>query len=267
MQTKQTEYIRKITDFTPETAIVLGSGLGGLAQKAENKIVIPYKDIPDMPVSTAPSHKGELVLGTLAGKKVAMMQGRIHLYEGYTPSQILTPIRMLKDLGAEKIILTNAVGAINKDFNVGELMMITDHISCFIDSCLIGKNDENYGVRFPDMSNVYDLELQEKIIQTAKENDIKLNKGIFVQLKGPQFETPAEIRMLKNLGADAVGMSTVIDAIAAKHCNMQVCAISLISNMACGISDKPLTGEEVCVAAEKAAPKFEKLITEITRNI
>ena len=267
MQTEQTKYIRKITDFKPEIAIILGSGLGNLADRAKNKIPIPYRDIPGMPVSTAPSHKGELILGELGGKRVAMMQGRVHLYEGYTPQELLIPIRMLRDLGAKKIILTNAVGAINKDFNVGELMMITDHISCFIDSCLIGKNDDNYGVRFPDMSNVYDIDLQSIIEKTAKDNDIKLNKGVFVQLKGPQFETPAEIKMLEKLGADAVGMSTVIDAIAAKHCGLKVCAISLISNMACGISERPLSSEEVCEAAEKAAPVFEKLITEITRNI
>ena len=267
MQSEQIKAIRKITDFKPRVAIVLGSGLGGLAEKVENAVRIPYKDIPDMPVSTAPSHKGELILGMLAGNAVAIMQGRVHLYEGYSPQQIALPIRMLRDLGCESIILTNAVGAINKDFNVGDLMIISDHISCFIDSCLIGKNDENYGVRFPDMSNVYDTQLQEMIEKIAFENDIKLNKGIFVQLKGPQFETPSEIRMLGRLGADAVGMSTAIDAIAAKHCSMKVCAISLISNMACGISEKPLSSEEVCEAAEKAAPKFEKLITEITRNM
>lgn len=267
MQTEQTKYIRQITDFKPEIAIILGSGLGELAEKVKNKISISYKNIPNMPISTAPSHKGELILGELAGKKVAVMQGRVHLYEGYTPQEILIPIRMLKDLGAEKIILTNAVGAINKNFNVGELMMITDHISCFIDSCLIGKNDDNYGVRFPDMSNVYDADLQNIIEKTAKDNNIKLNKGVFVQLKGPQFETPAEIRMLEKLGADSVGMSTVIDAIAANHCKMKVCAVSLISNMACGISERPLSSEEVCEAAEKAAPIFEKLITEITRNM
>lgn len=267
MQTEQTKYIRKITNFKPEIAIILGSGLGNLANRAKNKISIPYRDIPDMPVSTAPSHKGELILGELGGKRVAMMQGRVHLYEGYTPQELLIPIRMLRDLGAEKIILTNAVGAINRNFNVGGLMMITDHISCFIDSCLIGKNDDNYGVRFPDMSNVYDIDLQNIIEKTANDNNIKLNKGVFVQLKGPQFETPAEIKMLEKLGADAVGMSTVIDAIAAKHCGLKVCAISLISNMACGISERPLSSEEVCEAAEKAAPVFEKLITEITRNI
>ena len=267
MQTEQTKYIRKITNFKPEIAIILGSGLGNLANRAKNKISIPYRDIPDMPVSTAPSHKGELILGELGDKRVAMMQGRVHLYEGYTPQELLIPIRMLRDLGAEKIILTNAVGAINRNFNVGELMMITDHISCFIDSCLIGKNDDNYGVRFPDMSNVYDIDLQNIIEKTANDNNIKLNKGVFIQLKGPQFETPAEIKMLEKLGADVVGMSTVIDAIAAKHCGLKVCAISLISNMACGISERPLSSEEVCEAAKKAAPVFEKLITEITRNI
>lgn len=265
--TEELEYIRKLTDRIPETAIILGSGLGELANKVKDEIRINYKDIPNMPVSTAPSHKGELIIGNLDGKEVVIMNGRIHLYEGYSSKDILIPIRLMKDLGARNIIITNAAGGINRNYNAGDLMMIKDHISCFIDSCLIGRNDDSYGVRFPDMSDIYNKDLRTKIQSLAKRNNINLHEGVFVQLKGPQFESPAEIRMLDKLGADAVGMSTVIDAIAAKHCNMNVCAITLISNMACGITDKPLTAEEVCTAAEKSAPKFQKLILEIIKEI
>lgn len=264
---KELNYIRNYTDFVPETAIILGSGLGDLADICEVNFSFNYKDIPNMPVSTAPSHKGRLILGKLSGKNVVIMQGRIHLYEGYAPQDILTPIRLMKDLGAKNIIITNAAGGINRNYKAGDLMMIKDHISCFIDSCLIGKNDDNYGVRFPDMSDIYNTDIREKVINIAKVNNIKLHQGIFIQLKGPQFESPAEIRMLEKLGADAVGMSTAIDAIAAKHCGMNVCGITLISNMACGISDKPLSSEEVTIEAEKAAPKFQKLILEIIKEL
>ena len=196
-----------------------------------------------------------------------MMQGRVHLYEGLKPADILMPIRILKDLGVKTLILTNAAGGINKDFDVGDLMLISDHISCFIDSCLIGKNDDEYGVRFPDMSNAYDKDIQKIITDTAYENGIELKKGVYVQLKGPQFETPAEITMLARLGADAVGMSTVIETIAAKHSGMKVGAISMISNMACGILDTPLSGEDVNEAAKNSAPKLEKLISQVIQKL
>lgn len=265
--TKEFEYVRSITDFVPETAIILGSGLGDIADMCKNTTVIDYKDIPNMPVSTAPSHKGRLILGTLSGKNVVIMQGRIHIYEGYLPKDILIPIRLMKDLGAKNIIITNAAGGINRKYKVGDLMMIKDHISCFIDSCLIGKNDEHYGVRFPDMSDIYNADIRQKVEKIAIKNNIKLYEGVFVQLKGPQFESPAEIRMLEKLGADAVGMSTAIDAIAAKHCGFNVCGITLISNMACGISENPLSSDEVFLAGQQAAPKFQKLILEIIKKL
>ena len=267
MQSKQIIYIRTITDFEPEIAIVLGSGLGNFANEIKIEAIIDYKDIPDMPVSTAPSHKGRLVFGYLGEKKIVIMQGRVHLYEGYTPQQKALPIRVLKDLGVSTLILTNAAGGINKNLNIGDFMLIKDHISCFIDSPLIGKNEEEYGCRFPDMSNVYDRDLRKAIKKIAYENNICLNEGVYVQLKGPQFETPSEIKMLSALGADAVGMSTVAEAISAVHCSMKVCAISMISNMACGIYDTPLSSDDVTQATSKCAPTFSKLINEIVKAI
>ncbi len=267
MQNKKTEYIRKITDFEPETAIILGSGLGELANEISSVAEIEYKDIPDMPVSTAPSHKGKLIFGTYEGKKIVLMQGRVHLYEGYSAQQICEIIRMLKDLGVKNLILTNAAGGINKDFNVGDFMLIKDHISCFIDSPLIGANDESYGTRFPDMSNAYDKDLQKLVKKVAYNNGITLKEGTYVQLKGPQFETPSEIKMFSALGADAVGMSTVVETIAAVHCGLKICAISMISNMACGVYDKPLSGDDVTLAAQKAGPQFRKLLKEIVKAI
>lgn len=267
MQNKQLEYIKSVTDFEPEIAIVLGSGLGELANETTAIAKIEYKDIPDMPVSTAPSHKGQFVFGILEGKKVVLMQGRVHLYEGYSSNQIAGIIRLLKDLGVKTLLLTNAAGGINKEFNVGDFMLIKDHISCFIDSPLIGANDENYGTRFPDMSNAYDKDLQKLIKKVAFENNINLKEGTYVQLKGPQFETPSEIKMMSILGADAVGMSTAVETIAGVHCGLKIGAISMISNMACGIYDKPLSGEDVTKAAEKAGSKFRKLIKETVKAL
>lgn len=261
------KHIRSITDFKPETAIVLGSGLGALAEKVEKVAVFPYEELEGFPVSTAPNHKGELILGTLGGKNVAIFNGRVHLYEGYTAKQAIIPIRLAKALGAEKIILTNAAGGINKDLNCGDFMLISDHISCFVPSPLIGKNNDSFGTRFPDMSNAYDKELIVIVKKVANDNAITLKEGVYAQLTGPQFETPAEIKMLSALGADAVGMSTVIESIAANHCGLKVCGISLITNLACGILDKPLSGEEVVETAEKSAIQFEKLISEIIRAI
>lgn len=259
--------IKEKVDFKPEIAIVLGSGLGALAEKIEVVAEIPYSDIESMPVSTAPLHKGQLVFGKIGSKNIVLMQGRVHLYEGYSAKEVMLPIRLLHELGAEKLILTNACGGINKDFNVGDFMMITDHISCFIDSPLIGKNDDYFGDRFPDMSNAYDKKLQSTIKKVAINNNIELKSGVYAQLKGPQFESPAEIKMLSVLGADAVGMSTAIECIAGVHCGFKVCGISLITNLACGILDKPLTSEEVTETAQKAAPDFERLITEIVKAI
>lgn len=267
MLEKQIQDIRKYTSFVPEIAIVLGSGLGALADKIDIECIIPYSEISDMPISTAPDHKGQFVFGKIGEKSVVLMQGRIHLYEGYTPQQVVMPIRLMHEMGAKTLILTNASGGINRDFSIGDFMLIDDHISMFVPSPLIGKNDDSVGVRFPNMSNAYDKELRSVIKKVAMENDIPLKHGVYTQLTGPQFESPAEIAALSALGTDAVGMSTVIEGIAANHCGMKVCGISLITNLACGILDQPISADEVCETANRVAPSFEKLIKEIVKAI
>lgn len=242
---------------------MLGSGLGDFANKIKIVAKVPYGEIENMPVSTVPSHKGQFIFGYIGNKKVVVMQGRVHLYEGYSSKQIAMPIILMRLLGANKLILTNASGGINKNFSVGDFMMITDHISSFVESPLIGKNNEELGTRFPDMSNVYDRDIQKIIKTVAKDKNIQLKSGVYTQLTGPQFETPAEIKMLSSIGSDAVGMSTVVEAIAGKHCGFKICAISLITNLACGILDKPLSGEEVTEIANSVAPDFQSLLEGI----
>lgn len=260
MLEKQLEYIKNRTDFVPDIALVLGSGLGELADEIDITETIDYNDISDFPKSTAPTHKGCYVFGYLEGKKVAVMQGRVHLYEGYSPAEVVKPIRLLRLLGAKSLFLTNAAGGINRDFNIGDLMIINDHISSFVPSPLIGKNDDSLGLRFPDMSEVYSKKLNKIIKQTADEEKINIKSGVYLQFRGPNFETPAEIRMAEIIGADAVGMSTAIEAQAARHCGMEVCGISVITNLACGISDAPITSEEVSETADRIAPIFKNII-------
>ena len=267
MMKSQIEYIRSKTDFVPEIAVVLGSGLGELADKSDIKAIIDYSEIEGLAVSTAPTHKGRFVFAEIEGKKVVFMQGRVHLYEGYSSKQIANPIRLMRLLGADKLILTNAAGGINKNFSPGDFMLLSDHISCFVDSPLIGENDDSLGTRFPDMSSAYDKDIQKIAKRAAFENNIKLQSGVYAQLKGPQFETPAEIKMLSLMGADAVGMSTVVETIAANHCGFRVCALSIITNFACGICDKQLSGEEIVETANRVSGQFEKLIKEIIKAI
>ncbi|MGN0532033.1 MAG: purine-nucleoside phosphorylase [Eubacterium sp.] len=259
--------IKEMITTQPKIAIVLGSGLGGLVSKVQDAKCISYSKINTLPVSTAPSHNGRFVFGELGGKDVVLMDGRVHLYEGYTPQQVVAPIRLLKAMGVDTIILTNAAGGINRELCVGDFMLIEDHISLFVPSPLIGKNDDSVGTRFPDMSNAYNKELRQTIIKSSMNIGINLKRGVYAQLTGPQFESPAEIKALSNLGADAVGMSTVIESIAANHCGMRVAGISMIANLACGILDKPLSGEDVNEAARQSENQFESLITEIVRNI
>lgn len=267
MLEKQVKYIRSITDFEPEIALVLGSGLGSLADGIETAATVNYGDIPDFPVSTAPSHKGRFVFGYIGKTKAVIMQGRVHLYEGYSAQKIAEPIRLMKQLGAKVLFLTNAAGGINKNFHIGDLMLIEDHISSFVPSPLIGRNDNNIGVRFPDMSDVYSKRLQKIIKATAFDCNIPLTNGVYIQLTGPAFETKAEIKMCSILGADAVGMSTAIEAQTGRHCGFEVCGISLITNLACGLLDKPITSDEVAEAANKAAPYFKELITKSIERI
>lgn len=258
--------VRKKTDFVPRVAIVLGSGLGDYAEAIDVKCEISYSEIDGFPVSTVPGHAGKFIFGYIDGIPVVCMKGRVHYYEGYDVTDVVLPTRLMKLLGAEILFLTNAAGGVNTSFHAGDLMLIKDHISVFAPNPLIGHNIDELGVRFPDMSKVYDREFQDIIRRTAKENNIFLQEGIYAQLTGPSFESPAEIRMLRTLGCDAVGMSTVVEAIAANHCGMRICGISCISNLAAGMSDKPLCHEEVQEAADMAAPKFKRLVTESVKN-
>ena len=255
------EQVRKKTDFVPDIALVLGSGLGEYAKNMKVVCEIPYGDIEGFPVSTAPGHDGRFIFGFAGNKKVVCMKGRIHFYEGYDITDVVLPARLMYMMGARILFLTNASGGIRKDFRAGDFMLVTDHISSFAPNPLIGKNIDEFGVRFPDMSHVYDKELREKVKKAARSLDIDLKEGVYIQTTGPSYESPAEIQMFKALGADAVGMSTVVEAIAANHCGFRTVCISCVCNLAAGIADHPLTGEEVIEAGKAAAPLFEKLVT------
>ena len=261
------EQIRSKTDFEPLMAVVLGSGLGGYASKMEVLCEIPYSEIDGFPVSTVQGHDGRFLFGYVEGVPIVAMKGRVHFYEGYAIDDVVLPIRTMGLLGAKYILLTNAAGGIDLDFEPGDLMLIEDHISSFIRSPLIGENIEELGVRFPDMSRVYDLKLCECIRRAASSEGIDIKEGTYLQTSGPQFETPTEIKMFRALGASAVGMSTVVEAIAAHHMGLRVCGISCISNMAAGILDQPLTHSEVQITADKVAHKFERLVSGLIKEV
>lgn len=252
--------VRQVTDFVPKLGIVLGSGLGGFADEIEPVCAIAYADIPGFPRSTAPGHVGRLVFGYAEETPVAVLQGRVHLYEGYTPAEVVRPVRLLRLLGAGALFLTNASGGITKGLSAGSFLLLRDHISCFVPNPLIGANIGELGVRFPDCTEVYDRALRETVRSAAAKNGIPLSEGVYAQLTGPSFESPAEIRMLSALGADAVGMSTVVEAIAAVHCGLRVAAISSVANLAAGISPAPLSAEEVLEAGNAAAPQLRRLL-------
>lgn len=249
-------------DFEPKVAVVLGSGLGNFAKVVDVKAELPYNEIEGFPVSTVPGHAGKFIFGYINEVPVVLMQGRVHYYEGYPITDVVLPTRLMKMMGAKVLFLTNASGGINPAFHAGSLMLIQDHISLFAPNPLIGPNIEELGTRFPDMSHVYDEDLQGIIKETARENDIELFEGVYAQLTGPSFESPAEIQMLYKMGASAVGMSTVVEAIAANHMGMKICGVSCVSNLAAGMNSAPLTHEEVQEAANAVAPKFEKLLVE-----
>lgn len=259
--------VRQICDFVPKVGLVLGSGLGDYADHIQVVKEIPFSEISEFPVSTAPGHDGKLIFGYDGEVPVALLKGRVHYYEGYSMEEVVLPTRLLKMLGCEILFLTNASGGINKDYQVGDLMMLTDHISSFVPNPLVGRNIDELGVRFPDMTKVYDRELQQILRETAEENGIALREGIYVQTMGPSYESPAEINMFRMMGADAVGMSTVVEAIAANHMGMRVCAVSCISNKAAGLNEQPLTHEEIKIAGDLAVPKFQKLITQSIRKM
>ena len=259
--------VKEKVDFQPKVALVLGSGLGDYADRMEIEAELDYHDIDGFPVSTIPGHKGRFVFGHVGEVPVVVMQGRVHYYEGYSIQDVVLPVRLMRMMGAEVLFLTNAAGGVNYDFHAGDLMMITDQISSFVPSPLIGPNMEELGVRFPDMSDVYDKELQNVIRATAKELNIPLQEGVYLQLTGPAYESPAEVRMCRILGADAVGMSTACEAVAANHMKMKICGISCISNLACGMTDQPLDHKEVQEAADRVAPLFRKLVTRSIQEI
>lgn len=249
-----------------EIGLILGSGLADTIQ-LENAKTIAYGDIPDFPVSTAFGHKSEWVTGTLAGKRVCMMRGRFHFYEGYTTEDIILPIRVMKLLGVKTLIVTNAAGGIRTDFVPGDLMLITDHINYSGLNPLIGKNYDTFGTRFPDMSRAYDRELRALAYSCADKLGIGLREGVYIWFSGPSFETPAEIRMARILGADAAGMSTVPEVIAAVHCGIRVLGISCITNMACGILDQPLTHDEVIETGNLVREKFGALLNAVIAEL
>ena len=252
------ESVKEKVDFKPKAALILGEYI------QEMKVVqtLDYSQIQGFPVSTVPGHKGRFVFGYVGDVPVVAMQGRVHYYEGYSISDVVLPTRLMKLMGAEVLFLTNAAGGVNFDFKAGDLMMITDQIGSFVPSPLIGPNIDELGLRFCDMSHVYDLDLQQVIRNAAGKLGIDLKEGVYIQLTGPAFETPAEVRMCRTLGADAVGMSTACEAIAANHMGMKICGISCISNLGCGMTENPLTHEEVQETADRVAPLFRSLVTE-----
>lgn len=256
------ESVKKKINFTPKVALVLGSGLGDYADSIRVEAELSYGEIEGFPVSTVPGHDGKFIFGYVGEVPVVCMKGRVHYYEGYPISDVVLPTRLMKLMGAEILFLTNASGGVNPAYKAGDLMLMTDHIACFVPNPLMGANADELGVRFPDMSEIYDKELRDVIRGCAKEADIPIQEGVYLQLTGPSYESPAEVRMLHTLGADAVGMSTAVEAIAANHMGMKICGISCVCNPAAGLSPEPLTHEEVQEAANAAAPLFKKLVTE-----
>jgi purine-nucleoside phosphorylase len=268
------EKIQSATDFlkgkyskAPKIGLILGSGLGVLADEIENPVKIPYNEIPDFPISTVEGHAGQLVFGILEGVEVVAMQGRFHFYEGYGMDQVTFPVRVMKELGVDMLIVTNAAGGVNESFEAGDLMIISDHINFTGANPLIGPNDTKFGPRFPDMSEAYTKELRSAAKEIAARLNMNVKEGVYFGFSGPVYETPAEIRMVRTLGGDAVGMSTVPEVIVARHGGMKVLGISCITNMAAGILDQPLSHEEVIETTERVKANFLLYIKEIVKSI
>ena len=259
--------VREKIDFQPEIALVLGSGLGDYGETIDVVATLDYNEIEGFPVSTVDGHKGRFIFGYVKGVSVVCMQGRVHYYEGYPMTDVVLPTRLMKLLGAKVLFLTNASGGLNYEFSAGDFMMITDHIMNFVPSPLIGQNIDELGTRFPDMSDIYKKDLQEIIRKTAKDLQIKLQEGVYIQLTGPNFETPTEVKMCRILGADAAGMSTAAEAVAANHMGMKVCGISCITNLGCGMLEQPLSHIEVKETADRVADEFKALVTQCIVNI
>ena len=254
--------IREKTDFVPRAALILGSGLGDFADSLEAKAIIDYSEIDGVPTSTVEGHRGRFIFADIEGVPTVVMQGRVHYYEGYAMTDVVLPIRVMRLLGAEKLLITNASGGINESFDVGDFMLITGQISLFVPSPLIGPNINEFGPRFPDMSSIYCEPMCALVRDAAAKNGITLREGTYVQLTGPQYESPQEIWALGRLGVDAVGMSTAVEAIAANHMGMQICGISCISNKAAGLAKQPLTHEEVKETTNRKAIQFAALVRD-----
>ena len=261
------DFILKQSKYKPEIGLILGSGLGSIGDTIEDAEYYNYSDIPNFPTSTVEGHAGRLVIGKLCGKVVVAMQGRFHYYEGYSLEKVTFPVRVMKLLGVSKLIVTNAAGAVNKDFAPGDLMIITDHINLSGSNPLFGKNLDEFGARFPDMSEAYNLKLRNKVLQAGKDLGISLKEGVYVMLSGPTYETPDEIRMISVLGGDAVGMSTVPEVIIANHSGIQTVGISCLTNMASGILAQPLNHEEVVETSNMVKEKFTSLMNKIIEEI
>lgn len=259
--------IREKTNFCPEVALILGSGLGDFADGIQIEQTVDYTEIEGFPTSTVAGHKGRFVFGHVGKVPVVIMQGRVHYYEGYPMTDVVLPTRLMGMMGAKKLILTNAAGGVNFDLRPGDFMLITDHITTAVPSPLIGANIEELGVRFPDMSEVYSLRMRTLIKEEAEKLGIKLQEGVYAQLTGPAYETPAEIRMCRSWGADAVGMSTACEAVAARHMGMEVCGISCITNLAAGMSSVQLDHKEVQETADRVAGQFKALVTSIIERL
>ena len=261
------ECVRAKTDFVPKVALVLGSGLGDYGNEIQVEATVDYHDIEGFPVSTVPGHSGRFIFGYVGEVPVVCMQGRVHYYEGYAMEDVVLPVRLMKLMGAEVFFVTNAAGGANEVFNAGDFMMITDQISQFVPSPLAGPNPDEFGTRFPDMSEIYNKELRAILREAADELNITLYEGTYLQTSGPNFETPAEVRFFRSVGADAVGMSTAVETIAANHMGMKICGLSCITNMACGVTDRPITGEEVNETAARVAKEFKALVTIIIEAV
>ena len=260
-------FIQSKINAKANTAIILGSGLGNLSSVIETEFSIPYSEIPNFPVSTVEGHKGRLILGTLNGKKVWVMEGRFHFYEGYTAEQVVFPIRVLKLLGVENLLLSNAAGGVNKDYQVGDLMIIKDHISYFTMNPLLGKNETALGTRFPDMSEPYDNAFIDKAKRIAAEHQIKVHEGVYIGVTGPTFETRAEYQLIKIAGGDVVGMSTVQENIAAVHCGMKVFAMSVVTDLGIREDNNVITHEEVLAAANAAEPLLTLIFSALVKEV
>ncbi len=259
--------IRKVTDFEPEVGLVLGSGLGGFVENIKVEAEISYNEIDGFPVSTVSGHEGKFVFGTISDKRVVVMCGRVHYYEGYDMADVVMPVRLMCMMGISSLVLTNASGGINKTFSPGDLMLITGHISSLVPSPLRGQNIDELGVRFPDMSQVYSTELQKAVRASSKRSGVSIKEGVYIQTAGPNYETPEEINMYRLWGADAVGMSTACEAMAARHMGISVCGISCVSNMAAGLNTAPLTHGEIKETADRVAGEFCSLLSELLREI